>query len=342
MNGRTICEKCGFLLTECRCTSIQQTKLKNHSGIDPIDYLRILQSRYPFSKKITRDMVYKKYREILDQIRITYPGPWQMAERNGRIMEPKAYLNWQTPVENFGIELTDEFTLKIIPTTEQEEEYEYSDILYWESVHDGDINPDEEIDPFENDDPEIDFFEKKLTEVDQTITMVQEILHSNLSDYLKSKALIQIAGLGIKEFDQLANPTIKEIIRNNMGKVGEKLGLTVKNSAYKVWLEDHNKKRFLSISIGVCPADVFEAKEIDFYGELTKEKMEIAIHLLELTGYEFNQELKNTLLSSEQMDSWSNYSDKISYNISVDFLMVSLSNQMLYVRLGNGGGPQSL
>ncbi|WP_423800757.1 hypothetical protein [Neobacillus sp. SAB-20_R2A] len=304
-------------------------------------YFNDIELKYPISKKITPTMIYRKRREIEDRIRDLYPRQYESRE----IYYPKIYSTWGIPVENFDVEYPDYNSLKINPFEDKnnETEYEYSDVLYWESVHDGDIKPDDETNYVSFDDYCMDYGDYSLKEKkDLTLQTIQFILSSNLPDEIKAKALVHIAGVGIEKYDDIANSKIKEIVRLNMQEIGERKNLRVNNSAYKVWLEDISENRFLSIHMGAYPSDLFYEKQIEFYEAVTKEKMQYAILLLKLTGYEIKSSVQELLLSDEfiSSDSWSNFKEREKFAAIENFFYINLSSNILTVNQGGMSGVQ--
>ncbi|MGF3105758.1 hypothetical protein [Rossellomorea sp. DUT-2] len=307
-----------------------------------LEHLRVIESWYPFSKKITPRMIYKKRDEIADRLMETYPR--QYSDRELRY--PNLYSKWKTPVEEFDVDFPDYTSMNIVPTdgVDDRDSLQSTDILYWDAVHEGEINPDEDVSVH---DPrgDMDYTEYRLRDEDRAMMKIHEILSSDLSDKLKSKALIHLSGVGIEKFDQLANSKVKELVHTCMHKIAEKEDLSVKKSAYKFWLEDCNKNRFLSIHMGRYPADVFHGKEIDFHGEITNDKMGYVLQLLTLTGYEIDSSLEKMLKSDEviRSNSWSNYIGGDMSDSSSDLrVYVSINESSLGVSLGGMGGAQGI
>ncbi|MDN4605868.1 hypothetical protein [Sporosarcina highlanderae] len=298
-----------------------------------------LKSKNFASVKITPTLVAKKISAIEESIRSRYPEEWR---KSWEIKYPKniySKMGYDVTEFSFEYDFYDRVgTIYVNENSGLDVDY-YSDVSYWESVHDGEINPNEESEMYEEY-PEYDSLydiEPKEKDSSQLLT---EILSSDIPDMLKQDAVFSVVGKGNIALDELSNQYIKSMIHEYFDNQAARLGLTKGNSLYKVWLEDTNKKRFFSFHMGAFPSDVYNEKNVEFYNEVTDQKILMMLDLLSISGYRIDKETKK-ILQGKEIYSKTQWHDIGYVDIHQDFFTVYYSENQLKIGLCGGSGVQN-
>ncbi|WP_078543616.1 hypothetical protein [Litchfieldia alkalitelluris] len=212
----------------------------------------------------------------------------------------------------------------------------YSDVLYWEAVHEGDINPDDDTvnsydDYFHLDYLENDYHRTRYVDHGHLLNSLKTICSTKDLDVSTiSNILIKVSGYGDLKVNEYVNQKMKEFLDEYSDEVAEDLGLIKKSSSASIWLENQAGKRYIQFRYSTNPYCIYKDKTIIFHNGIDVDKVEIAFDYFALTGISIPLKYRSKILKGEEFKTGT---ELLNLNNPSDHLLqISYRNQTTQFR----------
>lgn len=201
--------------------------------------------------------------------------------------------------------------------------YEYSDVYYWEAVHDGDITPTDYLESFSNnDDSEFDYYDEDHNPVEEKKKYSDpQRIASNLEKYIKQLEVGAASKLDVESqkkfltrfqaFSYTAKKILEEIeLQEHVALVFPKIQQIAEENQLEAMISRsfdksievyrENKEKFIVLTFFhmINNKDVWSRNELSFYNEYvekttTEEDLDIVLEVMNAAGYTVGNEYKS-------------------------------------------------
>lgn len=239
---------------------------------------------------------------------------------------------------------------------EQQGSYEYSDVYYWEAVHDGEITPTDYLENFSNnDDSDFDYYDEYHDPVEEKKKYSDpQRIASNLEKYIKQLEVGAASKLDVeskkmfltrfKAFSYTAKKILEEInIQEHVDLVLPKLQQIAKENQLTIEIDRNYDKHFvfhrkngdkfidLTFFKMINDKDDWSGNELSFHNEYvekttTDKDLNIVLEVMNAAGYQVGSEYKNHVQKAFKCTGFDTHTYKLPSGLKIE--MINHGNEL--------------